>query len=197
MSVLGQIVINIVFLCIAVGILFNQSFFLCKEFDPKYVDLRKWWEMADNYEGAMLGVLTSFQILHSSCAFSMGSKYREGFFKNRLYLFVYVMLFTMLSAILLLDPNPVGCIFHINCGTKSALELLGYKVGFEAPKLYFSGIGHNVFPTYFRWSIWIMTVLNLIAIMTWEGIFILGPFRTWARRWANGRWQVRKRPLKV
>ena len=41
LSVLGQIIINVLVLCIAVVILFQQSFFVCREFESKYVDLRK------------------------------------------------------------------------------------------------------------------------------------------------------------
>lgn len=196
LSVLGQIFINLLVLCVAVIVLFQQPFFVCREFDSRYVDLRKWWEMADNYEGAMIGILTCFQIMHAACAFNLGSKYRQGFFKNKTFLMVYAAMFTLLSCVLLLDPNPLGCIFHMNCGTSNVLSQLGYNVWWSTPSIYYSSIGHNVFPMYFRLIIWLITILNLVAVMIWEGVFVLGPFRSWARQWANGRWQVRKRPLK-
>ena len=192
----GQIVINLIILFIAVDVLSKQPFFVCNEFDSRYVDLRKWWEMADNYEGAMLGILTSFQIMHAACAFNIGAKYRQGFLRNKIFIAVYCSMFALLSAVLLSNPNPLGCVFHINCGTTSILNQLGYKVWWDAPSTYSSSIGHNVFPVYFRVVIWFITIFNLVAVLLWEGVFILGPFRDWARIWANGRWQVRKRSLK-
>ena len=100
--------------------------------------------MADNYEGALLGILTAFQIIHSSCAFSLGSKYRQGFFGNRMYLVIYAAFFSILSAVVLADPNPVSCVFHINCGTRDALVGLRYNPWFKTPQTYFNSIGHNV-----------------------------------------------------
>jgi hypothetical protein len=196
-SVLGQIVIHVAFLVASVAILFNQSFFVCKEFDSKYVDLRRWWEMSDNYEGAMLGILTTFQIFHSSCAFAIGEKYRRGFFQNKTYIAVYLLFFGILSFLLLADPNQLGCLFHINCGTRSALESARYKVNFMAPAEYYSSIGHNVFPLYFRIVILIMSVLNLMCILFWEKVVVLGPVRLWTKKWADGKWQVKKKEVKV
>lgn len=196
-SVLGQLVINIFFLVMMTVILFRQPFFVCKEFNPANVDLRKWWEMSDNYESATLGILTAFQVLNSSCAFSLGVKYRQGFFKNKTYLLIFAALFLLLASVLLADPNPVGCAFHVNCGTSRALTELGYNVYWSAPLEYFSGIGHNVLPIYFRITIFLVAIANLVTIMAWEGLVILGPGREALKSFARGRWQVKKRPISV
>ena len=181
---------------IAVAALSRQPFYVCNKFDPKYADLRKWWEIADNYEGSMIGILTCFQIVNAACAFNLGAKYRQGFFKNQIFIMVYLAFFVFLSCVLILDPNPIGCMFRMNCGTSSALDQLGYKVFWNAPSTYFSSTGHNVFPMYFRLIIWSIAILNLFALMMWEGMVILGPVRGWAKQWANGRWQVRKRSVR-
>jgi len=196
-SVVGQIVINSLFLIVTLAILFEQSFFVCNEFDPVLVDLRKWWEMSDNFEGVAIGFLTAFQILNSACAFSMGNKYRKGFFKNGTFMAVYFVLATMLVAIILSDPNPIGCFFRVNCGTQEALTILGYTPWFNTPEEYFNAPRHNVMPIYFRLTLVLIALLNLFAVLIWEGAVILGPGREKAKEMANGRWQIKKQSVIV
>ncbi|KAJ2995705.1 hypothetical protein HDV02_000543 [Globomyces sp. JEL0801] len=197
LSVLGQIFINSCFILAMVALLYNQSFYRCHEFDGSQADLRKWWELADNYEGAILGVLTMFQILHSSCVFNLGNKYRQGFWKNRIFILAYATGCALLSGLVLSDPNALTCLFHINCGTEESLINLGYVVNFITPSEYFNNIGHNVIPVQFRWVILVFAFFNLLALLFWEKVVILGPVRQFAKIIANGKWQVKKAPIKV
>jgi cation-transporting ATPase 13A3/4/5 len=197
LSVVGPILINITVLVVTIAALYQQSFFRCFEFDGTFADLRKWWELGDNYEGAVIGIMTAFQILHTSCAMNIGSLYRKGFVKNKLYLAIYAFLVLVLSLILLLDPNPISCHFRINCGTRESLSSLGYQVWFHPPEEYFNASGHNVIPLYFRLILLVISGFNLVALMLWEGYVILGPVRKWAKQFANGRWQVQKAPNRV
>jgi hypothetical protein len=114
-SVIGQMILSLLFLIISVVLLFSQSFILCNEFDGRLVDVRKWWTLADNYETATTGIIAAFQIIHISAAYNLGSTYRQGFLKNRAFLAMYGLFFAMLAFILLADPNPLGCIFRIKC----------------------------------------------------------------------------------
>ena len=195
MSVLGQIIINVVFMIIAIVVLFKQSFFVCNEFDGTFVDLRKWWELADNFEGSLIGFILIFQIINAACAFNIGNRYRAGFWKNKIFIGIYISAATLLSTLVLTSPNPIGCMFHINCGTKEALQNLGYTVWFKAPEKYFNAIGHNVFPVYFRWILFLIAMLNLGAVLVWEGIVITGPVREWAKIKFHGWMQVKKTQL--
>ena len=195
LSVLGQIIINIFFMILAVVALYKQKFFVCNEFDGSFVDLRKWWELADNFEGALIGFMLIFQIINAACAFNIGNRYRAGFWKNKVFITIYVLAASLLSVLLLTSPNPIGCMFHINCGTKPALEALGYNVWFNAPEKYFNAVGHNVFPVYFRWLLFIIAAFNLIAVLVWEGVVITGPVREWAKTKFSGYMQVRKQEL--
>jgi cation-transporting ATPase 13A3/4/5 len=197
LSISGQIIINCSLSVLMVYILFQQTFFVCKEFDSEFVDLRKWWELADNYEGAVTGILTAYQILHAACCFNIGSRYRQGFWKNKIFLTVYTVAFVVLAAVVLMDPNPLGCAFHINCGTKDALEAAGYNIWFKAPDVYYNSIGHNIIPVYFRYIIMIVSTLNLVLLMLWEGFVINGPVRKWAIGFARGRWVVKKAVLNL
>ncbi|KAI8917468.1 hypothetical protein BC831DRAFT_406937 [Entophlyctis helioformis] len=192
LSVVGQIVINIIFQVTVVVVLFRQRFFRCAEFDGASADMRRWWELADNFEGQATGLIGTFQILHAAAAFNIGSKYRTGFFSNRVFLAVYATVFAIISFIMLADPNPIGCMFHINCGTKEALQGIGYNVAFNTPVDYYAPAGHNVMSRDFRWILWLIAVLNLVAVTAWEGIVVLGAGRAWAKaKWPRRRDQMR------
>ncbi|KAJ3311136.1 hypothetical protein HDV04_003099 [Boothiomyces sp. JEL0838] len=174
-----------------------SAFYHCNQFDSTYVDLRKWWELADNYEGELIGIVTTFQIIHSACVFSLGSKYRKGFLNNKTFIAIYSIGFVLLSLLLLLNPNPISCIFHINCGTQDVLQSLGYSVWWDAPSVYFNTSGHNVIPVEFRWTVFFIVLFNLAALLAWEGFVILGPVRKMAKKFADGRWQVKKHPIRI
>ncbi|KAJ3014733.1 UNVERIFIED_CONTAM: hypothetical protein HDU68_000163, partial [Siphonaria sp. JEL0065] len=161
-SVVGMILINVIFGIIAMVMLFgerstNGNWFKCREFDGKYYDIRRWWELADNFEGEVTGILIVFQIVHAAAVFNMGRVYRSGFWKNWVFLAVYGIIVALLSFLTLADPNPVSCLFHINCGTSQALERLNTQTGTSygtsflgVPSVYYSFWGHNVMPMQFR-----------------------------------------------
>lgn len=182
-SVVGQILINIVFAIIVTSLLFGQSFFLCNEFDGRLVDVRQWWTLSDNFESAATSMICTFQIINAAAAFNIGSTYRKGFFRNISFLVLYSALFAVLSVILLADPNSFGCLFRVNCGNNEALERLGYsKPWFFGHDVYYSAIGHNVMPMKFRWILWGIAVANLITVVSFEAVVILGPVRSFLKR---------------
>lgn len=168
---------------IATALLFGQSFFLCNEFDGRLADQRKWWTLADNFEASVTSIISTFQIIHAAAAFNIGSTYRKGFFRNTAFISMYAIVFTFLSALTLSNPNSLGCLFRINCGTKEALEGLGYSQPWLfGHEVYYSAIGHNVLPMSFRWTIWGISVANLVAVVCFEYFVILGPVRSLFKR---------------
>jgi cation-transporting ATPase 13A3/4/5 len=183
-SVLGQLIIDMVFMAIGISGLFQQSFYKCHAFAPLSVDMSHWWELADNYEAALISIFIIFQIFNAAAAINIGSRYRRGSLKNWTFVLIFVACVSIISFVILADPNPLGCLFRINCGTKESLLALGYTVNFEAPAVYHSEFGHNVFPRPFRNWILGMCILNLFVLLVWEGLVIQGPVRRWAaRKW--------------
>jgi hypothetical protein len=170
MSVVGQIVINCIFSFTTIFILFRQSFFKCKEFDSTHIDITKWWELADNYEGEITGLFSALQILAGACTYNLGNRWRLGFWKNYHFLVAFVLGSGFLVFLLVLDPNPIGCLFRINCGTKSGLLTQGYDVNFPTPTQYFNAIQHNVIPVYFRWTLFGIWVTNLVVLFVYEAL---------------------------
>lgn len=193
LSVVGPIFIHVVFALISVGLLYRQSFFLCHEFDGTNADLRRWWELGDSYEAATTSIMVMFQIIHSAAAFNWAHKYRQGGLQNRIFVGLYLFFFGVISIVLLGDPNALGCQFRINCGTPTALSSLGYSVPFNAPEVYYTVSGHNVFPHSFRVTIFALSIMNLVAGILWEQVVILGPIREWARR----KWGAKKEFLQL
>jgi hypothetical protein len=193
-SVIGQMIISIIILVAGIILLFSQPFFLCNELDAELVEFRQWWTLADNYEAATSGIIAAFQIIHISAAYNLGTTYRQGFLKNRAFLVMYGLFFGMMAFILLADPNPLGCIFrikyvllsliYISCGTSEALTTLGYGVpAFGVPESYISGLEHNVFPVYFRWTLFALTMVNLVLAVLFEKFVILGYVRKLMKDW--------------
>ena len=192
LSVVGQIVINVIFMAAAILMLLKQGFYKCRAFDDTNIDLSRWWELADNYEASVTSIVMIFQIFHAAGALNIGWKYRQGFVKNWRFLAVYGVLNFLVAFITLADPNALGCLFRINCGTPDALRSLGYNIEFEAPSTYYSAFGHNVMPQYFRVMILVLMTLNLVAVLAWEGIVIQGAVRKWAtKKWKKERLDYR------
>ncbi|KAI9349302.1 hypothetical protein DFJ73DRAFT_789982 [Zopfochytrium polystomum] len=192
-SVVGQILINIVFIVIGVAILFANryrgGFLFCNEFDGRLVDVRRWWELADNFEGEVTGLLGTFQIVHAAFAFNIGSTYRAGWYRNVVFLGIYAAIVGVLSFVTLADPNTLGCLFHVNCGTSAALERLNAESGTSystsflgVPTVYHSFAGHNVMPAWFRWRLWILAMANLTALVLFQAVGVLGWGRTIAKK---------------
>ncbi|ORY45640.1 HAD-like protein [Rhizoclosmatium globosum] len=199
-SVIGMIVINVIFGIIAVAMLFgerysNGGWFNCNEFASQFYDIRRWWELADNYEGQVTGIIIVFQIVHASAIFNIGRVYRSGFWKNWVFLSVYGAIITLLSFVTLADPNPLSCVFHINCGTSAALSRLNrdwgtnYSTSFlGVPSSYYSFSGHNVMPMQFRVRLWLLCMGNLLVLVLFQWGVVLNFGRSFAKkRWPQSR----------
>ncbi|KAJ3115397.1 hypothetical protein HDU96_000702 [Phlyctochytrium bullatum] len=199
-SVCGQIFINILFLIFAVVMLFNQDWFRCNEFDGRLADVRRWWELGDNFEGSVTGIIGTFQIIHAAAVFNIGRTYRQGFFRNWKFVVVWAIIVFILSFITLADPNGLSCLFHVNCGTSAALEALNrergtsYQTSFLGiPDTYHAFAGHNVMPMNFRLSLLALSAGNLLALVLFQWLVVLGPVRQWAKR----KWPLQRLAYRV
>jgi len=190
-SIIGVLIINLCFMIGMISLLFGQEWFNCREWDSSKVDLAKWWLLADNFEGEVLGLLVMFQVLTAALVGNFGAGYRQTFMKNYVFIAVYVIFFVFVSFITLADPNPVGCLFRFNCGTiginwnsEDAADI----VPDFGQQPYINSIEHNVFPRGFRWKIWIIAVCNLMTVLIYIRLVVLGPVRTWLRKtYGSGR----------
>ncbi|ORZ37459.1 hypothetical protein BCR44DRAFT_85614 [Catenaria anguillulae PL171] len=181
-SILTQTVINWTFLFMGVWWLFQQDWFRCKEFDASAVDAAKWWLMGDNYESTIISIIVVHQFVNNGAVFNFGFLFRRSWFANRLYVLLYVTLMGFIGFILLSEPNPVNCMFRINCGDPDALERTwGLPKPTFAIDTYNNPWGNNYMPTSFRWKLWVYVMANVVLCLLVERLGVIGPVREMVR----------------
>jgi cation-transporting ATPase 13A3/4/5 len=183
-SVIGILLINLVFMFVSYVILFNQEFYACNEWDSSKVDQGKWWLLADNYEGELIGLLVMSQVLNAALVGNFSAGYRQNWCFNWVFVLLWTISYVIVALITLLDPNPVGCYMRFNCGDPDVLVSLGYDYAAGVTWTgdgYLAISGHNVFPTYFRWIVWGLGLGNLVIVVIFVRFIILGPVRTYLR----------------
>eukprot|EP00123_Amoebidium_parasiticum_P018507 comp24227_c0_seq2/m.44655 comp24227_c0_seq2/g.44655 ORF comp24227_c0_seq2/g.44655 comp24227_c0_seq2/m.44655 type:complete len:1428 (-) comp24227_c0_seq2:591-4874(-) len=182
-SVCAMTFFNALFQFIAIAMLFGQPWFLCREFDGNRVDTSKWWTMADNYEAEVTAIMTIFQMIAVPFALNFGAKFRRAWYTNYFFVFLFTVYFVMMSVVTLAPPNALGCWFHINCGEAATLASLGYNPGAAWNiRTYYHPDHHNVMPSSFRLSLYLLCLVNTAVVWTFEYVVILGPVRTYLRK---------------
>ncbi|KAI8976751.1 hypothetical protein BDB01DRAFT_852965 [Pilobolus umbonatus] len=179
-SLLGVIFINFWFLIASVVWLFQQDWFICREFDSSSINAAYWWLLGDNYEAEVISLVIMFQFFNNAAVVNFGSEFRQSWWRNYILVFLWMAFFVNTSFLTLADPNEFSCIYRINCGSSQALQDLGYPkydwdIGFFNHPL-----GHNVLPKWFRWELWGFMVANCACTIIWERICILWIGRHWA-----------------
>ncbi|OMH85278.1 putative cation-transporting ATPase 13A4, partial [Zancudomyces culisetae] len=175
LSTVGQVVINWIFMVVCFIILYRQPWYRCHELDASTIDFKQWWLLGDNYEAMTMGIIIMFQFVNSGFIYNFGYKFRRFWFRNYVLVIIYLAFISLLTVIVLLPPNALGCIYRMNCGDKDVLQELGYK----PPKPYIEPYnipqGNNVYPTKFRWFMWIFCFVNMIVGILWEVLVVIGP----------------------
>lgn len=194
-SITSIVLINFLFQMGAVVMLFSEEWFPCKEFDKGAVDASKWWLLADNFEGETIGLLAMFQVANAAFVGNFGSDYRAMFIKNWIFVVAYIIVFIIVSCVVLLDPNELGCKFRFNCGNYDYLVENGFFDRYEDIGWSMEGqnnpYGNNVLPMDFRWKLWALCVGNLVTVVAWYYVVILGPIRSACRS------RRKDRPIKI
>ncbi|KAI7872597.1 hypothetical protein BDF14DRAFT_1740042 [Spinellus fusiger] len=178
-SCIGLVAINWLFLISAFVMLFKQSWFRCNEFDSSAVDISKWWLLADNYEAEVLAIVCLYQFINNAAVFNFGYKFRQSWWRNYTLVFLWLVYLLFVSYWLIADPNPFGCLFRFNCGTKSVLEEIGYAAPSVYIEAYNTPLGHNVLPWDFRWKLWGLCLGNIAAGLFYERLVVVGPVHAW------------------
>ncbi|KAJ2780635.1 hypothetical protein H4R18_003339 [Coemansia javaensis] len=186
-SIWGQTLANHAFLFGALALLFRQRWFRCHEFDSRDIDTSLWWLLADNFEAEVISIVSLFQFVNAAAVYNFGYRFRRPWPTNYLLAALYCTFVALISAMLLADPNRLGCLFRVNCGQQSVLRAMGYR---SAPDVgqYNSPIGHNVMPRRFRWTLWALCATNIVVCLAYERLVVLGPVGRYVkRRWRRAR----------
>ncbi|KAI8803941.1 hypothetical protein BJ742DRAFT_826606 [Cladochytrium replicatum] len=182
-SVIGQIILNVIFTEAAFILLYRQDWFRCHEFDARSIDGSKWWLLGDNFETVTLTVMTLFQFINCAAVFNFGGIYRASWYKNYILVGFWAIFLALLSYVTLADPNLLGCWFRLNCGDKAAVEALPEK--YVYPDIWIEPYnieaGHNILPRWYRPWLWALGVANVIASLLYEKVVVLGFVRQWVK----------------
>ncbi|KAJ3367754.1 hypothetical protein GGF31_007101 [Allomyces arbusculus] len=192
-SILTHTAINWTFLFCGIYMLFQQSWFLCNEFDASSIDAGKWWLLGDNYESTIIASIVVPQFINNAAVYNYGHLFRRSWFSNYVYVVVYLGLMSTISVIILTGPNAFTCMFRINCGSPSVLESLGYPTPTWKMDAYNSILGHNLMPQWFRWQLWAYAASNVVLCLLVERFAILGSVNTWVRT----KWPLKRKAIHV
>ncbi|KAJ2794011.1 hypothetical protein H4R21_005669 [Coemansia helicoidea] len=177
----GTVLINFAFMALAYVWLFRQDWFRCNEHATAEVDVTKWWLLGDNYEASVLSFVATFQFINNGMVVNFGYRFRAAWYRNYALLAVSGFLVAFVSAMLLADPNRVGCAFRLNCGDPSALAALGYAAPSWRIEPYNNLLGHNVIPRDSRYRLWGLCLGNMAAANAWQVLVVNGPVRSLLR----------------
>jgi len=99
------------------------------------------------------------------------------------------------SAMLLSDPNPMGCWFRFNCGNPEMLQAYFNSTSAFTwtGQKYNNPWGSNIYPREFRIVLFFYCLANSAIVVIYQRFFILGPIREWARK----KWPRNKRLFTV
>ncbi|KAJ2486746.1 hypothetical protein IWW37_005510, partial [Coemansia sp. RSA 2050] len=182
-SIWGQTAINYAFLFGLIGLLFNQRWFRCNEFDSRDIDTSLWWILGDNYESELISIVCLFQFVNAAAVYNFGYRYRRSWVTNYSLAVLYGMFIAVVSILVLANPNRFSCMFRINCGNPDVLVDLGYSRPTWHITPYNSPIGHNVLPHSFRWTLWALCITNAMLCLTYEKLVVLGPVGRYIKNW--------------
>ena len=204
-SYLGVLFLNLIFLIVALDLLFRQDWFQCRMWGS--TDVANILIISDNYETETLFIITGFQYIISACVFNFGFTHRAMWIKNYAFI-ILVTGFIIVHIYITLVPGYLSCFWRVNCDnevslykTKVAIIFPSWKTNFK-PFLNLSS--HNlvsmkhvvrelttvepqpianpfhttIMPTSFRVDLLIIMIINLISITVWEFFIVdkLVPF---------------------
>lgn len=161
-SIIGQEIINASFLAIGITLLTNEQWYC--PFTPANIDLAKWWLLSDNHMATTLFFTIITQQQLSAWVFSFGSRFRAPVWHN----YGLVALISSLAALdlylMLGEPSQVTDLFRIASGTNVV------------------GLPYIPMPSSFRFKYLVLLIWNIIAVILFESVVVLGPVRDYLRR---------------
>jgi hypothetical protein len=174
-SVLGVLLINFLFLVLALGVLFQQDWFRCRQWNPSSIaDVTG---IGDNYESSVGFLVSGYQYITSAMAYNFGYKYRAGWWYNWRFLF-FVGAFTIVHFTVILYPSTLSCFFRVNCENKNVLR--GATSDDLTPIQ--NPWNHTLMPLYFREYLIVIVIMNGVATSLWEYFVVNGFVAEWLKK---------------
>merc|ERR1712050_384813 len=90
----------------------NSNWYECRKWEGK--DMSHILELGDNYECSVSFLMSGWQLLSSSLAFSFGFAHRAPWYNN--YIFVLILVFwCSLQLFITTSSHKISCLFRVNC----------------------------------------------------------------------------------
>ncbi|KAL7521821.1 hypothetical protein ACHAWX_006509 [Stephanocyclus meneghinianus] len=160
-SACGVLAINFLFLVIGLAFLWNQDWFQCRMWDSN--DVSNVNTIGDNYETAVIFVITGYQYISSAAAYNFGYTYRASWFKNYIFVFFFLV-WTAVQFSATMTANKFSCIWRLNCTNDNATRFVVYP----DPQPIFNNFNTTLMPTSFRGILVALMVGNLVLVCAWE-----------------------------
>ncbi|RYH30767.1 HAD family hydrolase [archaeon] len=173
-SVLGMLLINFLFIVLALGVLYEQDWYKCRKWDS--ISIADVTAIGDNYESSVVFLVSGYQYITSAIAYNFGYTYRAGWFKNWRFIF-FVVAWTIIHFTVILYPSSLSCFFRVNCTNDNVLR--GATSDEVTPIQ--NPWGHTLMPLYFREYLLVIVIMNGVALCLWEYFVVNGPVFHWLR----------------
>ena len=178
-SACGTLVINFVFLVIALAALFAQDWFQCRKWGSN--DVSNINTIGDNYETSVIFIVSGYQYISSAAAFNFGYSFRQNWFRNYVFVFLF-LLFTAMQFGMTISAGHFSCIWRVNCDNDHAVRF----VTDPNPMAIFNIYSTTVMPVAFRLFLFGLMVVNLVVICAWN-FFVVNKVRIEKQETKNAR----------
>jgi hypothetical protein len=166
-SACGTLTINFVFLVIALAALFAQDWFQCRKWGS--TDVSNVLTIGDNYESSVIFIVSGYQYIASAAAFNFGYSFRQNWFRNYVFVFLF-LLFTSMHFGMTLSAGNFSCIWTVNCDNDHVVRSITSSV----PRPINNAFSTTVMPVEFRKLLVGLMVTNLIIICAWNYFIVNG-----------------------
>jgi hypothetical protein len=132
----------------------------------------------DNYECAVIWLVTANQMLNAAATFNLGGQHRARWASNWALALLLTFFYALLASVTLV-PSRLSCLFRINCD--AANNVWG---GALHPQLDLvnNWEATTVMPVHFRWLLLLAMGANTAACFLWQRLAVEGPLADWCRR---------------
>jgi magnesium-transporting ATPase (P-type) len=166
-SVAGVLIINFLFVVLALGVLNHQDWYACRKWaGASIADVTA---IGDNYESSVIFIVSGYQYITSAMAYNFGFQYRAGWFKNWRFIF-FAIAWTIIHFTVILFPSTLSCFFRVNCENDNVIRgaTSSDLVPIQNPW------NHTLMPLNFRQYLLVIVIMNGVAICAWEYFVVNG-----------------------
>lgn len=120
-SACGLLVLNFLFLVIALLALFSQDWFQCRKWGSS--DVSNILIIGDNYESSVIFIVGGYQYTATAIALNFGYSFRQNWWKNYVFVF-FAILWTAFVFVMTIYPSKFSCIWRVNCDNEVSAKII-------------------------------------------------------------------------